>query len=53
MATLLPLTDNAVNCLNTELGGKVLFLAGFLSFGEVHSEEHHVAGTMNELSVSA
>lgn len=45
MAALLPLTDDAIRGLNTELGGKVLFLPG-LSFGEVNSEKHHIAGTM-------
>lgn len=47
MATLLPLIDDAVEGLNTELGGKVLFLPG-LSFGEVHSEEHRIRSWDNE-----
>jgi len=52
MATLLLLTDDAVKGLNTELGGRVLFLPG-LSFGQVHSERHHIAGTMKGMSGSA
>lgn len=47
MDTLLPLTDDAATGLNTELGGKVLFLPG-LSFGEVNSEKHHIAEAMKE-----
>lgn len=47
MDNLLTLTALSVKGQNTELGGKVLFLP-HLSFGAVHSEKHHIAGTMKE-----